>query len=295
MVRMRSMLSATATAGALLIVTATVAHADDRQLFVWSGTVDREAVIIMRGSRVETEADGFDGYSDARYRVREALPRAAGRVRVVRSDGRGEVEVIEQPSPFNGFTTRVRVRDRQSGADRYRLEAYWDGRGDDGLDDGRFDRGDDRYDDARDRGHEMGGNDDPDDRRRGNGRGKGRSNGRGNGRFDDRNDRDRGIGDRRDAGTLRFSAAVDDVAEIRIRGRRVDFFTRSGRALHDVRYDIRGASLPRYALPLDLRRLNGRGNVTIVQYPRAFNNWTAVIRIDDSRGGADSYDIDLRW
>jgi hypothetical protein len=278
MVRMRTVLSATATAAALLAITATVAHADDRQLFVWSGTVDREAVISMRGSRVELEADGFDGYRDARFRVREALPRAAGRVRVVRSDGRGEVEVIEQPSLFNGFTTRVRVRDRQSGADRYRLEAYWDGRGSDRDEERADDRYDDRYDDARNRG---------------------RGNGRGNGRFDDRNGRDRrndsGIGDRRDAGTLRFSAVVDDVAEIRIQGRRVDFVSRSGRPLYDVRYDIRGASLPQYALPLDLRRLNGRGNVSIVQYPRAFNNWTAVIRIDDSRGGADTYDIDLRW
>jgi len=293
------MLSATATAGALLTGTATVAHADDRQLFVWSGTVDREAVITMRGSRVETEADGFDGNRDARSRVREALPRAAGRVRVVRSDGRGEVEVIEQPSLFNGFTTRVRVRDRQSGADRYRLEAYWDGqiddRDDDRVGDRDDDRVDDRYDDARDRGRGNGRFDDRIDRGRGDGRGNGRGNRRSNGRFDDRIDRERAIGGRRDAGTLRFSAVVDDVAEIRIRGRRVDFFTRSGRPLDDVRYDVRGATLPQYSLPLDLRRLNGRGQVTIVQYPRAFNDWTAVIRIDDSRSGADNYDIDLRW
>ena len=94
---------------------------------------------------------------------------------------------------------------------------------------------------------------------------------------------------------MRFSAVVDDVAEIRIQGRRVDFFTRSGRPIYGVRYDVRGAGLPQYSIPLDVRRLNGRGNVSVVQYPRAGNGWTAVVRIDDSRGGADNYDIDLRW
>lgn len=266
MISVRSMLSSTIVSGALLATTATVAHADDRQLFTWSGTVDREAIIVMRGGVIETQGDGFDVYRDTRYRVRESLPRAAGYVRVVRSDGRGEVEVIEQPSPFNGFTTRVRVRDRASGADRYRLEAYWDG--------GRDRRDDDRYGDRDgyrgDRGH-------------------------GNGPFGGRYDDDRGLGDHRDAGALRFSGVVDDVAEIRIQGRRVDLVTRSGRPVYGARYDVRGAGLPQYSIPLDVRRLNGRGNVSIVQYPRAWNGWTAVIRIDDSRGGADSYDVDLRW
>jgi hypothetical protein len=268
---LRSMFTATLSTSALLVSTASVAHADDRQLFVWSGTVDREAIIVMRGGQIETQGEGFEVFRDTRFRVREPLPRMAGIVRVVRSDGRGEVDVIEQPSPFNGFTTRVRVRDRASGADRYRLEAYWDGpRG------GRGDRweDDDRDDDRRDRRGDRG---------------------RGNGGFGGWRVDDRGIGGHRDAGVLRFSAVVDDVAEIRIRGRRVDFLTRSGRPVYDVRYDVRGAGLPMYAIPLDVRRLNGRGNVSIAQYPRAWNNWTAVIRINDSRGGADAYDIDLRW
>ena len=320
MFSMRSMLSATITAGALLATTATAAHADGRPLFVWSGTVDREAIIVMRGASLETQGDGFESYREARYRVSDALPRAAGSVRVQRADGRGEVDVIEQPSPFNGFTTRVRVRDRQSGSDRYRLIATWEGAGDDRFDDrdkrgrgrgngkgkgnGRFEDYDDR---DRGRGSGNGRFEDYDDRDRGRGSGngrfedyddldRGRGNGEGNGRFEDRDDRGRGeFGTHRDAGVLRFSAVVDDVAEIRIRGRRVDVVSRSGRPLYNVRYAVRGSGLPNYALPLDLRRLAGRGNVRIAQYPGTFNNWTAIIRIDDSRGGADNYDIDLRW
>ncbi len=272
---LRSILSATVAGGALFAVAAAPARADGRTLFTWSGTVDREAVIVMRGAELETRGDGFNAFRDARYRVSEALPRVTGSVSIARADGRGDVEVIEQPSPFNGYTARVRVRDRQSGADRYRLVVTWegargndrrDGRDDDDRNDGRFGRDDDR----RNGGWR-------DDDRRG------------------RAGRDADFGGRRDAGALRISAAVDDVVEIRIRGRRVDVVTRSGREVFNVRYDVRGSGLPAYAVPLDLRRYAGRGNAFIAQYPRDWNNWTAVIRIDDSRGGVDGYDLDLRW
>lgn len=268
MLNLRSMLSATIAGGAMLAASASTARADGRTLFTWSGTVDREAVIVMRGAFVETRGDGFESMREAKFRVTEALPRANGSVSISRADGRGDVEVIEQPSLFNGYTTRIRVRDQQRGADRYRLVVTWEGaRG--------FDPRDRRDDDRRDDGRR-------DDDRRGNG-----------GFGGDR--RDGGLNGRRDAGALRLSAAVDDVAEIRIRGRRVDVVSRSGRPVYNLHFDIRGAGLPQYAVPLDLRRFAGRGNVFIAQYPREWNNWTAVIRIDDSRGGADGYDLDLRW
>jgi len=248
----------------LLALVAPTARADGRTLLTWSGTVDREAIITMRGAFVDTRGDGFETYRDARYRVTEALPRVNGIVRV-RVDGRGAVDVIEQPSATNGFTARVRVRDRQSGADRYRLVMTWEGQP---VSDRRDRRDDDRWNDRR-----------------------------GGGRIE------MGRGSRRDetdfvragGGSLRWTGGVDDVAEIRIRGRRVEFYARSGRQLRDVRFDVNGAGLPQASVPLDLRRFAGRGNVTIAQYPRAYNDWTAVIRIDDSRGGPDTYDIDLRW
>lgn len=283
----RSMLSATLTGSALIAATATPALADGRTLYTWSGTVDREAIIVMRGAFLETQGDGFESFREARFRVSDALPREQGFVSIERSDGRGDVEVIQQPSMFNGYTARVRVRDRQSGADRYRLVVTWRGAGDrDRRNDDRDDRGGYGRDDNDRGGYGRGDSD-----RGGYGRG---GNDRGdNGRGDD------GRGDeysgRRDAGALRWSGLVDDVAEIRIQGRRVDYISRSGRSLYNVRYDVRGAGLPSFAVPLDVRRFAGRGNVFIAQYPRSWNGWTAVIKIDDSRGGADAYDFDLRW
>jgi hypothetical protein len=259
MITLSARITQSVAAGLFTLALPAAAHADGRTLFVWTGTVDREAVIVMRGAFLETQGDGFDGFRDAQFRVTDALPRVAGRVRVEREDGRGDVEVIQQPDAFNGFTMRVRVRDPRSGADRYRLVASWDGPRED-------DRGEWRDNDR----------DDGNDRNRG--RGWGWAWGRG-----------------RDAGALRFSAEIDDVAEIRIRGRRVDFVARSGDALRNVRFDVRGDGMPRYALPLDVRRFAGRGNVIISQYPREWNNWTTIIRVEDRRSGADQYDFDLRW
>jgi len=289
MLSLRSMFSVSMMTGTALSLSASPAHADDRRLFVWSGTVDREAIIIMRGANLDTQGDGYESSRDARVRITEALPRTNGIVRVQIADGRGEVDVIEQPTAFNGYTMRVRIRDRQSGADRYRLIATWDGGRDvagygRGGDDG-YDRRDDDRDDRGGWGKGRG---------RGNGNGNGNGNGRGNGNGNGNRRDDIGLG-ARDAGGLRFRANVDDVAEIQIRGRRVNVITRSGRRLYDVHYDVRGAGLPDYARPLDLRRFAGRGNVVIAQYPREWNNWTAIVRIDDSRGGPDGYDFDLRW
>lgn len=293
----RSMLSATLAGSALLAASATTVRADGRTLFTWSGTVDREAIIVMRGAYLETQGDGFDTYRDAQFNVNEALPRESGTVSIARADGRGDVEVIQQPSLFNGYTMRVRVRDQQSGADRYRLTVTWRSSGD-------YDRRDDRGGNDRS-GNDRGGNDRGGYDRGGYGRGGNDHghNGRGNdrddyGRGNDRGDYGRGGDDasrRRDAGSLRWSGQVDAVAEIRIQGRRVEYFSRAGAPLYDVRYDVRGSGLPQFEVPLDIRRFAGRGNVYIAQYPRAWNAWTAVIKIDDSRGGADSYDFDLRW
>jgi hypothetical protein len=302
MLSLRSMLSATVTGAALLATTATPARADGRMLFTWTGTVDREAIIVMRGASIETQGDGFFPFRDARYRVNEAMPHERGVVRIARVDGRGDVEVIEQPSPFNGFTARVRVRDRQSGADRYRVvvawdeaRGGWDRRDRDDADRGGYDRG--GYDRG---GYDRGGYDRGGYDRGGNDRGGNDRGGNDRGGYD-RGGIGRGGDDRPVSvaafsnGGLRWSGEVDKVVEIRIQGRRVDFVTRSGVPLYNVRYDVRGAGLPAADVPLDVRRFAGRGDVTIAQYPRAWNNWTAVIRIDDSRGGADMYDFDLRW
>ena len=39
----------------------------------------------------------------------------------------------------------------------------------------------------------------------------------------------------------------------------------------------------------------GRGKITVQQQPTARNNYTAIVRIEDSKGGADRYRFNLAW
>ncbi len=289
-----SALAATSLIAGALFATPARALPADRTLFTWSGRVDREVYLVVRGRDVQTR--GEDAYLPNRARVSDALPRATGAVLVQLNDGRGMVDVIEQPSARNGYQATIRITDPRGGADNYRVTAYWQG-------DDRYDNRNDRRDDRRD-----------DDCRPGNnGRGWGLGRNRNtpdcsdrdrdrdnrNGGWDDRDGRNGGYGNggygNSDNGLLSWSGRVDDVVEIRISGRRVDTITRSGVPVQSVNYNIRGGALPQRNVTLQIDQRSGRGSVYVAQQPSSWNGYTAVIRINDSRGGADFYDFAVRW
>ncbi|MCC6243455.1 MAG: hypothetical protein IT353_11480 [Gemmatimonadaceae bacterium] len=264
------------------VATASVAQAlpdperrSERTLFSWSGTVDREVLIVIRGRQVETRAAGLDASFAPRLEVRDDLPRSMGAIEASLAEGRGEAEIVQQPSARNDYTAMVRLRDTRGGADRYRLVVAW------------------RSTEFNDRnGPPFGGGWGRDDRDRDNDRNRDRGRDRDD-RWDDRFD-DRGrFG--RDEGRFAWSGDVDDVAEIRIQGRRVEYRTRSGAPLRNERSNLRGAGLPRRSVNLELNVLRGRGSVVVIQEPSRRNDFTAIIRIIDKRGGYGDYDFDLRW
>jgi hypothetical protein len=133
-----------------LVVGGTSALSAQQELFQWTGRVDREVRIVMRGDDVWTQDVSGRGSRRTRARVVRALPTQAGQVRVQLLDGRGDVSVIQQPTSGNNYTTIVRIYDRSGGADRYRLAAYWQPiRGRWGYDRGDIDDRDGRWDDRR--------------------------------------------------------------------------------------------------------------------------------------------------
>jgi hypothetical protein len=232
-----TLLSLAVVAGAASAVPA------QERLFEWTGRVDGEVRVVMRGDDVWTQDISGRNARRTRARVSRALPTQAGVVRVQLLDGRGDVRVIQQPSSRNDYTTVVRIYDRSGGADRYRLAAYWQP--------------------VRSRW------------------------GYGSGDIDDRF----GYG----SGMLRWTGAVDDQVEIRIRGRDVDTRTLSGNGVRDVRANLNGRALPRRDVTVSVRERSGRGSVTVVQQPSQWNGYTAVIRVRDRQGGFGYYDFDVTW
>ena len=97
-----------------------------REVYEWDGVVDKEIQIQLRGNRAYVRAVGAGDDRNGRGRVLGGLPQQTGNLVVQRLEGRGDVDVIEQPSSRNGYTATLRIRDPRGGAARYRIVAYWE-------------------------------------------------------------------------------------------------------------------------------------------------------------------------
>jgi hypothetical protein len=97
-----------------------------QELFEWAGRVDREIRIQAgRGSAQIINMGSNERNNGGRFRSMNLLPSRDGTVTVQVLEGRGRVDVIQQPSRRNGYTTVVRLRDPDGGAARYRIAAYY--------------------------------------------------------------------------------------------------------------------------------------------------------------------------
>lgn len=279
MTMFRSTLRTFSIALPLLAVSAPALLAQNRTLFTWTGRVDREMQITMRGRDVWT--NGVDRDDRGRVSIESMLPRTDGYVRVQTLDGRGDVSVVQQPSAWNNYTTIVRVTDRSSGSDRYRVAAYWDS----------------RYSDNRGGYGRRDGDGDDDDR----GYGRRDNGGWGNGssapsRVDPR-DRSNGgwnNGSYGNGTALRWSGNVDGEVEIRLQGRRMDERVLSGGEIRNERSSVVG-DMSRRDAQLFISQSSGRGQVYIAQQPSAYNGYTTVIRVRDPQGGYGYYNFEVDY
>jgi hypothetical protein len=140
----QSMITKSALLSLALAAGATSALPAQQQLFEWNGRVDGEVRLFMRGNSVWTQDVRGRQARQTRARVSRSLPTQPGQVQVRLVNGRGRVDVIQQPSARTNYTTVVRVRDNGWRTDRYRIVAYWQPTGRGGWY-GDWDRDSDRY------------------------------------------------------------------------------------------------------------------------------------------------------
>ena len=104
-----------------------------QELFEWAGRVDSEIRIQAgRGNAQIVNMGRNERNNGGRFRSMGMLPRQDGTVTVQVLEGRGQVDVIQQPNTRNGFTTVIRLRDPAGGASRYRVAAYFTPSGNNG-------------------------------------------------------------------------------------------------------------------------------------------------------------------
>ena len=267
-------------ASAMMLAAAPVAFAQfggvgngrsGNELFEWAGRVDREVQVVMRGGRIWTNDIGRTEPGRERSRVMDNLPRRDGQVSIQVLNGRGDVEVIQQPSAQNNYTTIVRIQDPRSGSDNYRLAAYWQAYASGDVY-GR-NRGRDRDDIYRGR-----------DRGNGNSQGNYPSNG---------NNYPGGVNGNNSM--MHWSGNVDDDLEIRIQNGRLVYRVLSGKDPSSIRADQANLNIPSGARGVSVVQNQGRGTVVVTQQPSSWNGYTTVIRIRDPQGGYGFYDFSLMW
>ena len=97
-----------------------------REVYEWTGVVDKEVRIQLRGSRAYVQGMNIADERNSRGRMINSLPLQTGNLVVQRLAGRGDVLVLEQPTSRNNYTATLRIRDPRGGTDRYRIVAYWE-------------------------------------------------------------------------------------------------------------------------------------------------------------------------
>jgi len=93
---------------------------------------------------------------------------------------------------------------------------------------------------------------------------------------------------------MTWRGRVDDDVRIRIRGGTAEVETLGGTPYSDGQPNFSN-SLPYRRVTVRLTNKRGRGEISIEQQPSRENDYTAVVRIRDTRGGASEYEFELQW
>ena len=96
------------------------------------------------------------------------------------------------------------------------------------------------------------------------------------------------------SGRMTWRGRVDDDIRITIRGGRAEVETIGGTPYYDATTNFT-ASLPSRRVNVRVERKRGRGEIFVEQQPSRENDYAAVIRIRDPRGGASDYEFELAW
>ena len=205
-----------------------------RESLTWSGRVGGEAMVSCHGSVCEAEARSGGQVAGDRFRFSKPLPSREVRVTLEKSEGRGEVRLLEQPSESNGYRARVLIRYPQGGSGDYTFTLAWSPRV------------------ASDGGFELA--------RRG----------------------------------VIWSGRADGRIRVVIGGRAAMSQVISGAPIAGERAEfLRG--LPALDNPNVVAKLvRGRGRVQVVEFPSRGNRYQLVFEID-ATGGADDYEVEVRW
>jgi hypothetical protein len=95
------------------------------RFFRWRGRVDGSDYILLQGSQVTIRHLEYQPITGASYELPTPLPQAVVQVRLNKIKGRGQVELVRQPTAENNYTVAVMIEDPLGGDDLYEFELTW--------------------------------------------------------------------------------------------------------------------------------------------------------------------------
>jgi hypothetical protein len=96
------------------------------------------------------------------------------------------------------------------------------------------------------------------------------------------------------SGRMTWKGTVDDNVLISVRGGSAQVETIGGSPYYDAVTNFT-SSLPPRRVNVRLQKIRGRGELFIEQQPSRENDYTAIVRIRDPKGGPSDYEFELSW
>ncbi|MDQ2747657.1 MAG: hypothetical protein M3T96_10400 [Acidobacteriota bacterium] len=127
----------------------------------------------------------------------------------------------------------------------------------------------------------------------GNGGGNG-GNGGGNGGNGGNGGGNGGNGGGQSSGSAFWRGTVDQEVQLVIRRRNIETRTISGTPYDNGTFSF-ASSLPTRNVNVNVIKKSGRGSVRVVQQPNRDNDYTTIIQVLDSGGGAREYQLEINW
>jgi hypothetical protein len=222
----------------------------------WSGQVDDEVFVLMRGRQFFSTAVRGRTVYNQQTDITNPLPRRPVNVTLQDARGRGQIEIAEQPDSRNNFTAKIRITDPEAGAGTYGFTLGWD---DSGNNSGNYNQ--DTY--------PNGGVLSP-------------------GGYSGTDSYGSGVGG------VRWAGQVDGRVRVSFRDNQAFTQRLSGQEVYGQQVNFANP-VPRRNVDVAVNKLRGRGDVQIVQRPSASNNYTVMVEINDTDGGADVYELEIAW
>ena len=280
--------------------------------------VDHELIVYVQGEEIRYELAGGQPPRDDGSETTQPIPRATfTKFEMEQRDGRGEIQLLEQPSASNAFTATLKFSDTKSGDDRYHARLRWEWSDLTPL----KPAGQLTQESAMPpelvtppppieppllpTSETVNAPQPPTggvlDQHLGALRGEARqieqiqqstlpagvelhSSGNNPANYDNGPE-----------GLFEYRGRVDGTAVFRIRGDRVFAEAESGQPTEVERFSF-SQPLPAMKMrEVRVERKDGRGDVTLLEVPWDGNGYTAVVRVSDPRGGDDRYHFRLTW